>query len=39
MADILAVFALHHERHMKLRARIVETPFLTDVCSLCRRPI
>ncbi|KAF8482474.1 hypothetical protein DFH94DRAFT_727332 [Russula ochroleuca] len=47
-ADLLALFALHHERRMQFRARIVESPFLTDAqlvdtaaarCSRCREAI
>jgi len=30
MAELLALYSLHHERRMKFCARIVEAPFLTD---------
>jgi hypothetical protein len=47
-ADLLALFALHHERRLQFRTRIAESPFLTDAqltdtaaarCSRCREPI
>ncbi|KAH9062391.1 hypothetical protein EDB87DRAFT_299089 [Lactarius vividus] len=47
-ADLLALFELHHTRRAQFRARLAESPFLTDLqlgdasaarCSRCREPI
>jgi len=32
-ADLCALFALHHERHVQFRARIAEPPFVTDAVT------
>jgi hypothetical protein len=47
-ADLYALFALHHERRVQFRARIADTPFLTDTqladtasqrCARCTQPV
>jgi hypothetical protein len=47
-ADLYALFALHNERRVQFRARIADTPFLTDAqlldtasarCPRCREPL